>query len=136
MYGNTHNIANAIGEGLEATAEVTVVPVEDAGAELVRSADLLAEIDGELVVVDYKTDAARSEAEIDAAVARYEPQGAAYALALELLLGRPVARCVFVFARSRGTAVERETTDLTARVAEVRRAFEPGPSEPETLSLF
>jgi ATP-dependent helicase/nuclease subunit A len=98
--------------------------------------DLLAEIDGELVVVDYKTDTARTDAEIDAAVARYEPQGAAYALALEHLLGRPVARCVFVFARSRGPAVERETSDLAARVAEVRRAFEPAPAEAEKLSLF
>ena len=41
MYGNTHHIANAIGDGLEAAAEVTVVPVGDAGAELVRGADLL-----------------------------------------------------------------------------------------------
>jgi flavodoxin len=40
MYGNTHRIADAIGDGLEAEAEVTVVPVEDAGAELVRAADL------------------------------------------------------------------------------------------------
>jgi hypothetical protein len=41
MYGNTHHIANAIGEGLDAEADVTVVPVDDAGAELVRAADLL-----------------------------------------------------------------------------------------------
>ena len=78
--------------------------------------------------------AARTDAEIDAAVARYEPQGAAYALALELLLGRAVARCVFVFARSRGPAVERDTTDLAARVAEIRRAFTAPPTEVEPLS--
>ena len=41
MYGNTHHIATAIGEGLRASAEVVVVPVEDAHADLVRSADLL-----------------------------------------------------------------------------------------------
>ena len=62
--------------------------------------------------------------------------GAAYALALEQLLGRPVARCVFVFARSRGPAVERETRGLAERVAEVRRAFGAAPPEVEKLSLF
>jgi hypothetical protein len=41
MYGNTHRIANAIGDGLRTVAEVVVVPVEDADAELVSSADLL-----------------------------------------------------------------------------------------------
>jgi ATP-dependent helicase/nuclease subunit A len=112
------------------------VAAEIDGTTIEGFVDLLAEIDGELVVVDYKTDTARTEAEIDAAVARYEPQGAAYALALELLLGRPVARCVFVFARSRGPAVERETSDLAARVAEVRRAFTAAPTEVEELSLF
>jgi RecB family exonuclease len=112
------------------------VAAEIDGTTIEGFIDLLAEIDGELVVVDYKTDTARTEAELDAAVARYEPQGAAYALALEHLLGRPVARCVFVFARSRGPAVERETTDLAARVAEVRRVFSSAPAEVEPLSLF
>ena len=99
--------------------------------------DLLVEIDGELVVVDYKTDAARDATPSSTPrVARYRPQGAAYALALEHVLGRPVARCVFVFARSRGPAVEREATDLAARVAEVRRAFTAAPTGDEPLSLF
>jgi RecB family exonuclease len=82
--------------------------------------DLLVATGDELTVVDYKTDAARTDAELDAALVRYEPQGAAYALALEQLLGRPVARCVFVFARGQGPAVECEVTDLRARVADVR----------------
>jgi ATP-dependent helicase/nuclease subunit A len=75
---------------------------------------------GDLVVVDYKTDRARSDAELDAAMGRYRLQAAAYALALEATLGRPVARAVFVFARI-GAAVEREVTDLPAAVAEARQ---------------
>jgi ATP-dependent helicase/nuclease subunit A len=81
--------------------------------------DLLVETRDGFVVVDYKTDPAPSDSELDAALARYTPQGAAYALALEEALGRPVARCLFVFARS-GGAVEREITDLHMAVARVR----------------
>jgi ATP-dependent helicase/nuclease subunit A len=71
--------------------------------------------DGRLVVVDYKTNRARSEVELDEAMARYRLQGAAYAVALGAVLGRPIDRCVFVFARPDG-AVERTIDDLpTAR---------------------
>ena len=41
MYGNTHQIATAIGEGLRSVAEVVVVPVGEADAELVKSADVV-----------------------------------------------------------------------------------------------
>jgi Flavodoxin len=41
MYGNTHHVATAIGDGLGSEAEVVVVPVEGAERELVESADLL-----------------------------------------------------------------------------------------------
>jgi menaquinone-dependent protoporphyrinogen IX oxidase len=41
MYGNTHVIANAIGEGFRAHGEAVVVPVDEAGAELVGSADVV-----------------------------------------------------------------------------------------------
>jgi hypothetical protein len=41
MYGNTHQIANAIGDGLRPSAEVVVVSVGEADAELVKSADLV-----------------------------------------------------------------------------------------------
>jgi ATP-dependent helicase/nuclease subunit A len=78
--------------------------------------DLLFEDDdGRLVVVDYKTDRGRTDAELDQAMARYRLQGAAYTVALGAALGRPVDRCVFVFARPDG-AVERTIDDLpTAR---------------------
>ncbi len=41
MYGNTHLIAQAVGEGLGASADVVVVPVSEAHAALANGADLL-----------------------------------------------------------------------------------------------
>jgi ATP-dependent helicase/nuclease subunit A len=74
---------------------------------------------GELVVVDYKTDELGADDEVDAAVARYRLQGAAYAAAVESVVGRPVDRCVFLFLR-KGEARAREVADLPGAVAEVR----------------
>ncbi len=105
--------------GRDAWREVPVAAVVD-GITVEGFIDLLVETGEELTIVDYKTDTARSETELDAALARYEPQGAAYTLALEQVLGRPVARCVFVFARTSGPAVEREVHDLRAAVEDVR----------------
>jgi ATP-dependent helicase/nuclease subunit A len=67
-------------------------PIGDSAVE--GFVDLVYEDTDELVVVDYKTD--RGEG----AAARHERQVAAYALVLEAALGRPVARCVLVFART------------------------------------
>jgi len=41
MFGNTHAIADAIGEGLEPMLEVVVVPLAEAGRERLGGADLL-----------------------------------------------------------------------------------------------
>ena len=41
MYGNTHLIADAIGAGLEAAYDVSVVPVSHAGPEVIAAADLI-----------------------------------------------------------------------------------------------
>lgn len=41
MYGNTHLIADAIGEGLAAAGEVAVVAVDGATDEMLRGADLV-----------------------------------------------------------------------------------------------
>jgi hypothetical protein len=41
MYGNTHHVATAIGEGLISQADVVVVPVEGATPALLEAADLL-----------------------------------------------------------------------------------------------
>src|SRR4051812_47896751 len=40
MYGNTHEIANAIGEGFRSQGDAVVVPVGEATAALVESADV------------------------------------------------------------------------------------------------
>ncbi len=81
--------------------------------------DLLYETaNGELVVVDYKTDRFGTEADLDAALEHHSPQGAAYALAVEGALGRPVSRCVFVFVGLAG-AVERVVRDLDVAKAQV-----------------
>ena len=99
--------------------EVPVAAVVD-GVTVEGFVDLLVETLEGLVVVDYKTDQAPGDDELDAAMDRYRAQGAAYALALEKALGSPVARCVFVFARRR-QAVEREVDDLPAAIATVER---------------
>jgi hypothetical protein len=41
MYGNTHQIADAIGAGLESAFDVRVVPVSHAGPEVIADADLV-----------------------------------------------------------------------------------------------
>jgi ATP-dependent exoDNAse (exonuclease V) beta subunit len=81
-----------------------------------------------LVLVDYKTDAVRSDAERDASVARYRLQLGAYALALETSLGSPVTRGVLVFLGPAG-AVEREVVDLGAAAEEVRQLVVAGDAE-------
>ncbi len=50
-----------------------------------------------LIVVDYKTDAVRSSADVEAKVAHYSPQLHAYARAVSVATGRPVARAVLLF---------------------------------------
>ncbi|HTN80568.1 MAG TPA: UvrD-helicase domain-containing protein [Acidimicrobiales bacterium] len=81
--------------------------------------DLLYETaEGELVVVDYKTDGVRTEHDADEAVGRYRLQAAAYAVAVQRSLQRSVERCAFVFAGS-SRCLERDLADLPAACAEV-----------------
>jgi ATP-dependent helicase/nuclease subunit A len=86
--------------------------------------DLLVDTPEGLLIVDYKTDQARSDEAVDAAVARYRLQMATYALMLEQSLGRPVAGAALLFV-SGGVARTRTITDLAAAVAEVRARLEP-----------
>ena len=80
--------------------------------------DLLYETaSGELVVVDYKTDALQAGEPVNTALERYQLQGATYALALEQSLGRPVATCRFLFLHANQ---ERDIEDLTKAVSQVR----------------
>ncbi len=89
--------------------------------------DLLVESDEGLVVVDYKTDAVTSDAEIEATLAGYQLQGAAYAVALEIATGLPVVDCRFVFCRRSG-AVERSVADLDEAKERIRRHLQEVPS--------
>ena len=61
MYGNTHRIAEAIGEGLGEFAETDVVSVHDAGQERVDLADLLV-VGGPTHVHGMSRDSTRSAA--------------------------------------------------------------------------
>ncbi|MCY3568532.1 MAG: UvrD-helicase domain-containing protein [Chloroflexi bacterium] len=95
--------------------------VEVDGVLLDGFIDLLYETaDGELVVVDYKTDALREGEAVDAAVARYRLQTASYALMLEQALGRRVARCILLFLHPDEA---REVDDLPGAIREVREAL-------------
>ena len=77
--------------------------------------DLMFEEDGQLVVVDYKTD---TLAEGDDSVTEsYRIQGAAYALALQRATGKPVKEVIFLFP-GRDPAVEIPLTGLGSLVAE------------------
>ena len=76
---------------------------------------------GGYVVVDYKTDAVPSPSAVDEAVSRYRPQLAAYALALNAQLPRPVVRASLLFLGP-ATALERSLDDLAGAVDAVRAA--------------
>jgi ATP-dependent exoDNAse (exonuclease V) beta subunit len=76
--------------------------------------DLLFEEDGNLIVVDYKTDAVDSD-HVDDAAARYGPQGGAYALAVEKATGRPVTEVVFLFLHANRSAALPDLPGLAAR---------------------
>ncbi|MEX0664661.1 MAG: flavodoxin domain-containing protein [Acidimicrobiia bacterium] len=65
MYGNTHAIADAIGRGLEHTADVTVVAVHDVDAALMQGADLV--VVGGPTHVHGMSRASTREAAVDAA---------------------------------------------------------------------
>lgn len=65
MYGNTHLIANEIANGLGTVADVAVVPVEKAHAELLAGSDLL--VVGGPTHVHGMTRASTRKAAVDAA---------------------------------------------------------------------
>ena len=81
--------------------------------------DCCIEEDGELVVIDYKTDAITTDEELEARSALYTPQLRAYAVAMERIFGKRVKECVLYFlsmgrearvAPDRGGQEGRETT--------------------------
>jgi ATP-dependent exoDNAse (exonuclease V) beta subunit len=82
--------------------------------------DLLAEDgNGGLVVLDYKTDTVRNDAEVEERTERYRLQAATYALAIEAVTDRSVTRASFLFLGTSG-AIEATVDDLEAAKAEAR----------------
>lgn len=76
-----------------------------------------------LVIVDYKTDQIKDGSERDVRLARYGTQLAAYGLALQQILGEPVAGGVLVMCRADGAAVQIQIDDWAARTEELRRSL-------------
>ncbi|MGI8776405.1 MAG: PD-(D/E)XK nuclease family protein, partial [Acidimicrobiales bacterium] len=76
--------------------------------------DLLYRDDDGLVVVDYKTDAWRTEADLEAKVERYRVQLDAYAQAVTAVVGEPVVRSQLLFLAASGSS--RTVTPSTAGV--------------------
>ncbi len=88
-------VRRAVGSGRYWREVPVAIPV--GGGSLQGFIDLLFEEDSQLVVVDYKTDGVREEAET--AIDRYRMQGAAYALALQQATGKMVKEVIFLFPR-------------------------------------
>ena len=111
------------------------VAVPVAGGVLEGFVDLVLEEGDGLVVVDYKTDRTGGRPGLELAAARYGPQVASYALALEEATGKTVHRCVLVFV-GEGPAVEvvLEGADLAAAKGRARQAvgelLDPGAEGP------
>jgi len=99
------------------------VAVPVGGGVLEGFVDLVLEDEAGLVVVDYKTDRTGGRPGLESAAARYRPQVASYALALEEATGRPVQRCVLVFLGD-GHPVEDvlEGAELARTLAAARQA--------------
>lgn len=81
--------------------------------------DLLFEDSDGLVIVDYKTDAFAEDGDLDHLVERYRAQVAAYAVALEAAVARPVSRICLLFTHRLGAEL-REIADPSIAKQEVR----------------
>lgn len=97
---------NAVGRALRARrrwSEISVAaPLEAAGRAVALEGiiDLLYETDdGELVILDYKTDDVRNAADLERKTARYRYQGACYAYAVGRASGKRVKAVQFLFIR-------------------------------------
>ena len=102
--------------------------VEIDGVLLDGFIDLLYELpNGNLVVVDYKTDALQPGEAVAAAVERYRLQAASYALILEESLDRKVERCILLFLHPNE---ERQIPDLPEAVSEVRETLTAASAAP------
>ena len=103
------------------------VGVPIAGGSLQGFIDLLFETpDGELVIVDYKTDSVSAEG-ASAAATRYRPQAAGYALAIQRAMPeRAVAEVVFLFLEPHSEESMTDIEELTHEGEELAMAYLEG----------
>lgn len=86
--------------------------------------DLLYESDDGLVIVDYKTDAWRTESELDAKVDMYSVQLQAYADAVHAAVGRNVSRAILLFLRT-GRVIARQVNTASPQADSSRNGEFP-----------
>ena len=103
------------------------VGVPIANGSLQGFIDLLFETpDKELVIVDYKTDSVSAEGASTAA-ARYRPQAAGYALAIQRATNRQVAEVVFLFLEPHSEESMTDIEELAAEGEALATAYLQGP---------
>jgi len=117
--------APIVAEGIECEHWRELFVAADVGGSIVEGyIDLLVRHPQHgLVVVDYKTDQIPHGAERAARLARYGTQLAAYGLALQQILGEPVAGGVLVMCRIDGAAEQVPIDNWAARTAELRQSL-------------
>jgi ATP-dependent helicase/nuclease subunit A len=103
---------------------VAVPTGAEAGGVLEGYVDLLVETDDGLIVVDFKTDPVRSDADVDRLLDNYRIQGASYAVALAEITNQPIVDCRFLFLAEQGV-IERSIVDLSVVMDEVRQQLAP-----------
>ena len=72
---------------------------------------------GGLVILDYKSDYVRNDAEIRAKMSNYQWQGAAYAAAIERATGKPIRAVQFLFIRADAVQTVDDWRELMQRLA-------------------
>ena len=92
--------------------------------------DLLFEEEDGYVVVDYKTDAVRTDEDIDRAMGRYRLQGGGYALALSKATGLNVKEVSFLFLEPRREVAVEDLPDAMLEAEKAAMALFKGETAP------
>ena len=116
---NSHIVRRAVSSGRYWREALVAAPIGEGVLE--GFIDLLFEDDGELVVVDYKTDAIDADSAEYIANDRYREQAGSYALITEQVTNKRVKDVVFLFLRPKR---EEPVQDLDALKAAAKRAAE------------
>ena len=79
---------------------------------------------GQLVILDYKSDAVGNDADVDSKMAHYQYQGAAYAVAVETATRMPVKAVRFLFMRA---GAVRQIDDLPSLIRQIPKMIDSAP---------